>query len=70
MLANKFTVLEEIKEIPSSETKEELLNRGKKAYIESTKIRKDSRRVKLRVALDEAEIVKTLKVDGTNYDST
>ncbi len=35
VLAKKFSVLEEITEIPKAlKTKEELLNRGKKLYIE------------------------------------
>jgi predicted nucleic acid-binding Zn-ribbon protein len=61
VLANKFTVLEEIKEIPRTlETKEELLNRGKKAYIEKhERLEKTVEEVKnLRVALDEAEIAR------------
>ena len=58
ILAKKFTVLEEIKEIPRTlETKEELLNRGKRTYIEKhERLEKTSEELKaLRVALDEAE---------------
>jgi len=58
VLAKKFAVLDEIKEIPRTlETKEELLNRGKKAYIEKhEKFERTSDELKaLRVSLDEAE---------------
>jgi predicted nucleic acid-binding Zn-ribbon protein len=58
ILAKKFAVLEEIKEIPRTlETKEELLNRGKKTYIEKhEKLEKTHDELKaLRVSLDEAE---------------
>jgi hypothetical protein len=58
ILAQKFAVLEEIKEIPRTlETKEELLNRGKKTYIEKhERLEKTAEELKaLRVALDEAE---------------
>ncbi len=58
VLAKKFAVLEEIKEIPRTlETKEELLNRGKKAYIEKhERLEKTAEELKsLRFSLDEAE---------------
>ena len=58
VLAKKFAVLEEIKEIPRTlETKEELLNRGKKAYIEKhERLEKTADELKaLRFSLDEAE---------------
>src|SRR5690554_793787 len=58
VLAKKFAVLEEIKEIPRTlETKEELLNRGKKTYIEKhERLEKTSEELKsLRFSLDEAE---------------
>lgn len=58
VLANKFAILEEIKEIPRTlETKEELLNRGKKAFLEKhEKFQKTTAELKaLRVALDDAE---------------
>lgn len=58
VLARKFAVLEEIREIPRTlETKEELLNRGKKTYIEKhERLEKTAEELKsLRVALDEAE---------------
>ncbi len=65
ILAKKFSVLEEIVEIPRTlETKEELLNRGKKLYIEKyEKIQKTTEELKnLRTSLDEAE------VDRENYE--
>jgi hypothetical protein len=58
VLAKKFAVLEEVKEIPRTlETKEELLNRGKRTYIEKhERLEKTSEELKaLRIALDEAE---------------
>lgn len=58
VLAKKFAVLEEVKEIPRTlETKEELLNRGKRTYIEKhERLEKTSDELKaLRIALDEAE---------------
>lgn len=58
ILAKKFVVLEEIKEIPRAlETKEELLNRGKRSYIEKhERLDKTVEEVKeLRAALDQAE---------------
>lgn len=58
ILANKFTIEEEIKEIPRTlETKEELLNRGKRSYIEKhERLDKTVEEVKaLRIALDQAE---------------
>jgi predicted nucleic acid-binding Zn-ribbon protein len=58
VLAKKFAVLEEIKEIPRTlETKEELLNRGKKTYIEKhERLEKTAEELKsLRFSLDEAE---------------
>ena len=59
ILAKKFSIMEEIVEIPRTlETKEELLNRGKKLYIEKhEKIQKTSEELKnLRLSLDEAEV--------------
>ncbi|MFA5514573.1 MAG: nucleic acid-binding protein, partial [Sphaerochaetaceae bacterium] len=59
VLANKFEVIEEIKEIPRTlETKEELLTRGKRSYIEKhERLDKTVEEVKaLRIALDEAEV--------------
>ncbi len=61
ILAKKFSVLEEIVDIPRTlETKEELLNRGKKLYIEKhEKIQKTSDELKkLRISLDEAEVAR------------
>ncbi len=58
ILAKKFAVLEEIKEIPRTlETKEELLNRGKRTYIEKhERLERTAEELKaLRVSLDEAE---------------
>ena len=58
VLAKKFAVLEEVKEIPRTlETKEELLNRGKRTYVEKhERLEKTSEELKaLRIALDEAE---------------
>lgn len=58
VLAQKFTVLEEIKEIPNAlETKEELLLRGKRAYLEKhERLEKAKEELKnLRSSLDEAE---------------
>ncbi|MFA7642261.1 MAG: C4-type zinc ribbon domain-containing protein, partial [Sphaerochaetaceae bacterium] len=61
VLAEKFAVLEEIKEIPRTlETKQELLNRGKKTYIEKhERLEKTTEELKaLRVSLDEAELAR------------
>lgn len=61
VLAKKFAVLEEIKEIPRTlETKEELLNRGKRTYIEKhERLEKTAEELKaLRVSLDEAEVAR------------
>lgn len=61
VLAKKFAVLEEIKEIPRTlETKEELLNRGKRTYIEKhERLEKTVEELKaLRTALDEAELAR------------
>ncbi|MFA7018360.1 MAG: nucleic acid-binding protein, partial [Sphaerochaetaceae bacterium] len=58
VLAKKFAVLEEVKEIPLTlETKEELLNIGKKSYIEKhERLDKTVEDIKsLRFSLDEAE---------------
>ncbi|MFA5468175.1 MAG: C4-type zinc ribbon domain-containing protein [Sphaerochaetaceae bacterium] len=58
ILAEKFEILEEIKEIPRAlETKQELLNMGKRAYIEKhERLDKTKEELKaLRFALDEAE---------------
>ena len=61
VLAKKFAVLDEIKEIPRTlETKEELLNRGKRTYIEKhERLEKTVEELKaLRTALDEAELAR------------
>lgn len=61
VLAKKFAVLEEVKEIPRTlETKEELLNMGKRTYIEKhERLEKTIEELKaLRLALDEAEIAR------------
>ncbi|MDC7247393.1 MAG: nucleic acid-binding protein, partial [Sphaerochaetaceae bacterium] len=61
VLAKKFSVLEEVAQIPKTlETKEELLNRGKKIYIEKhERIQKTTDELKrLRIALDEAEVAR------------
>ncbi|NCB00891.1 MAG: nucleic acid-binding protein [Spirochaetia bacterium] len=61
VLAKKFSVLDEIVEIPKAlKTKEELLNRGKKIYIEKhERIKKTTDELKkLRIALDEAEVAR------------
>ncbi len=61
VLATKFSVLDEIVEIPKALlTKEELLNRGKKIYIEKhERIQKTTDELKrLRIALDEAEVAR------------
>ena len=58
VLADKFVILEEIKEIPRTlETKIELLNHGKRTYIEKhERLDKTKEELKsLRFALDEAE---------------
>jgi predicted nucleic acid-binding Zn-ribbon protein len=59
VLAQKFAVLEEIKEIPHTlETKQELLTRGKKTYLEKhERYEKAKEEMKnLRASLDEAEM--------------
>lgn len=59
VLAEKFAVLEEIKEIPRTlETKEELLTRGKKTFLEKhEKYEKAKEELKmLRSSLDQAEL--------------
>ena len=61
VLAKKFAVLEEIKEIPRTlETKQELLNRGKRTYIEKhERLEQTVEELKaLRTALDEAEVAR------------
>ncbi|MFA5584492.1 MAG: C4-type zinc ribbon domain-containing protein [Bacteriovoracaceae bacterium] len=61
VLAQKFEILSEIKEIPKTlETKEELLNRGKLSYIEKhERLDKTVEELKaLRIALDEAELAR------------
>ncbi len=61
VLAQKFSVLDEIVEIPKAlKTKEELLNRGKKLYLEKNeRIQKTTEELKrLRIALDEAEVAR------------
>jgi predicted nucleic acid-binding Zn-ribbon protein len=61
VLAKKYSVLEEVAQIPKTlETKEELLNRGKKLYLEKNeRIQKTTDELKkLRIALDEAEVAR------------
>ncbi len=58
VLAKKFAILEEVKEIPRTlETKEELLNLGKRSYIEKhERLDRTEKDLKsLRISLDEAE---------------
>ncbi|MFA7395907.1 MAG: zinc ribbon domain-containing protein [Sphaerochaetaceae bacterium] len=61
VLAEKFTVLAEVKEIPKTlETKEELLHLGKKTYVEKhERLDKTVEELKsLRIALDQAEVAR------------